>query len=140
MAFFFTMNFSDNGTALLQTYTFDFFNYAGIHRSVFLYTTPVQYIEDVEIQTSVEKNVGIVNYKIICKYLDQDVPYIAVEIKDKRGNVVASAPQSSYLEGVIEIPNVNLWWPYLMHDEPGYLYNFEVCILFPTLQIIKQID
>lgn len=30
---------------------FDFFNYAGIHRSVFLYSTPKTFIQDVTIQT-----------------------------------------------------------------------------------------
>ena len=35
----------------VQTYQFDFFNYAGIHRSVQLYTTPLQYIDDITIST-----------------------------------------------------------------------------------------
>jgi beta-glucuronidase len=32
-------------------YAFDFFNYAGIDRSVILYSTPSAYIEDVTIDT-----------------------------------------------------------------------------------------
>lgn len=28
--------------------------------------------------------------------------------------------------GVIDIANANLWWPYLMHSNPGYLYLFKV--------------
>lgn len=40
-------------TASVQTYTFDFFNYAGIHRSVHLYTTPVLHIAGVQVDTEV---------------------------------------------------------------------------------------
>lgn len=42
--------------AIVQSYTFDFFNYAGIHRSVYLYTTPKIYIKDVEITTDLTEN------------------------------------------------------------------------------------
>lgn len=41
----------NNGLKTIQTYTFDFFNYAGIHRSVFLYTTPIIHIDDVDVTT-----------------------------------------------------------------------------------------
>lgn len=44
-------NCRNNGPKTIQSYTFDFFNYAGIHRSVFLYTTPVVYIDDVDVTT-----------------------------------------------------------------------------------------
>lgn len=44
---------TDTGNQTLQTYTFDFFNYAGIHRSVVLYTTPKVYIKDISITTDV---------------------------------------------------------------------------------------
>lgn len=47
---------SDDGVAIVQTYTFDFFNYAGIHRSVVLYTTPNVYIKDVTVKTDLVNN------------------------------------------------------------------------------------
>ncbi|MPC12549.1 Beta-glucuronidase [Portunus trituberculatus] len=37
-----------------QSYNFDFTNYAGIHRPVFLYTTPRIYIEDILLTTAVD--------------------------------------------------------------------------------------
>ena len=43
----------DDGIEIVQSYTFDFFNYAGIHRSVMLYTTPLTYIEDVIVSTDI---------------------------------------------------------------------------------------
>lgn len=51
--------YRNTGPKTIQTYTFDFFNYAGIHRSVFLYTTPIVYIDDVDIKTDyTEDGVG----------------------------------------------------------------------------------
>lgn len=46
----------DKGVAIVQSYTFDFFNYAGIHRSVHLYTTPNTYIQEAKVTTDVRKN------------------------------------------------------------------------------------
>lgn len=34
------------------------------------------------------------------------------------------------LSGVIKIENAKLWWPYLMHEEPGYMYTLEVLHLY----------
>lgn len=36
-----------------QSYNFDFTNYAGIHRPVYIYTTPQTYIEDILITTNI---------------------------------------------------------------------------------------
>lgn len=41
---------------MIQRYTFDFFNYAGIHRTVHLYTTPAIYIEDIKVLTDLTEN------------------------------------------------------------------------------------
>lgn len=57
ICFFLFVN-SDDGMATIQTYTFDFFNYAGIHRSVMLYTTPMVYIKDVYVTTDVNGTDG----------------------------------------------------------------------------------
>jgi beta-galactosidase/beta-glucuronidase len=42
----------------VQQYTFDFFNYAGIHRSVHLYTTPVIHISEVIVSTDLSGTDG----------------------------------------------------------------------------------
>lgn len=55
---------NDNGTVIVQTYTFDFFNYAGIHRSVQLYTVPNIFIKDINVTTDIEGDTGIVNYEV----------------------------------------------------------------------------
>lgn len=42
----------------VQNTDFDFFNYAGLDRSVILYTTPTTYIDDINVTTSVDQNTG----------------------------------------------------------------------------------
>ncbi|KAI9575784.1 hypothetical protein GQX74_015700 [Glossina fuscipes] len=64
---------SDKGNRTVQTYTFDFYNYAGIHRSVHLYTAPLIYIEDVKIITDLlTENRGIIKYEILIGGLEDE--------------------------------------------------------------------
>lgn len=42
----------------MQNTNFDFFNYAGLHRPVLLYTTPTTYIDDITVTTSVDQGTG----------------------------------------------------------------------------------
>ncbi|KAK3508659.1 hypothetical protein QTP70_003106 [Hemibagrus guttatus] len=50
-------------------------------------------------------------------------PSVKVTLMDKDGRCVATANGTL---GVLKVPEVNLWWPYLMHQNPGYLYSMEV--------------
>ncbi|KAB7493947.1 Beta-glucuronidase [Armadillidium nasatum] len=47
-----------------QSLDFDFFNYAGIHRPVYIYTTPETYIEDILVVTNVTGTTGSISYNI----------------------------------------------------------------------------
>ncbi|TDG51028.1 hypothetical protein AWZ03_002683 [Drosophila navojoa] len=118
---------TDNGSVDVQTFTFDFFNYAGIHRSVQLYTTPAKYIKDIELKTQVNKQMGRIDYRLwIGNEQEQDVSrYINVKLLDRDRNVVAHQLNRNYHNGTLLIPNVKPWWPYLMHPEPGYMYTLE---------------
>jgi len=49
------------GYVLFQ-HDFDFFNYAGIHRPVYLYTTPQIYIDDITVITDIDQNAGSFNF------------------------------------------------------------------------------
>lgn len=92
---------------------FDFFNYAGIHRPVVLYTTPKEYIEDVTVVPAVD---GTVQYAV---KTTGSAP-VRVTVLDADGNAVASAEGA---EGTITIPEVHLWEP-----KPGtpYLYTLHI--------------
>ncbi|XP_037025172.1 beta-glucuronidase-like [Bradysia coprophila] len=124
----------DNGKVLLQQYDFDFFNYAGIHRSVHLYTTPKTYIRNLHVESSVDDvGHGHVNFEIILSD-DSATNSANVNILDKDMNVVASQTVDGGMRGVLIINNVRKWWPYLMNPDPGYLYTIEVRISTPTEQ------
>ncbi|KAK5641520.1 hypothetical protein RI129_010067 [Pyrocoelia pectoralis] len=113
---------TDEGRKLIQSYTFDFFNYAGIHRPVVLYTTPLVYIDDITVHTEVSGTTGLVFYNIGYA-LTNNVTCIVI-LLDKLGNKVAGA--DGYGEGALKVPDAKLWWPYMMHSEPGYLYTLQV--------------
>lgn len=121
----------DNETSIVQTYTFDFFNYAGIHRSVVLYTTPKVHISDIITTTNIIDHRGRIFYQVITNKTEQtDLSlYVTIQIRDREGEIVATTRSTENdLKGYIEIKNVKPWWPYLMHPEPGYLYTMEVII------------
>nr|XP_023688726.1 beta-glucuronidase [Paramormyrops kingsleyae] len=105
----------------VQNTNFDFFNYAGIHRPVLLYTTPKAHIDDITVHTSFADNIGIIDYQI--SILGSPNPKVTVMLADKEGRCVAN---STGVSGTIKVLDVNLWWPYLMHENPGYQYSLEV--------------
>ena len=93
---------------------FDFFNYCGITRPVKIYTTPLNYVNDITLVPQVQGKKASIAYKIdtvgegSCK----------LEVFDKKGELVAQAEGT---EGVFEIENVHLWQP--LH---AYLYQVKV--------------
>ncbi|XP_020862670.1 beta-glucuronidase [Phascolarctos cinereus] len=109
-----------------KTY-FDFFNYAGLHRSVFLYTTPVSYIDDITVTTSVDQGTGLVNYEVVVK--SNENFELELLLWDKEGRVVAKGTGA---RGQLAVPSAQLWWPYLMHEQPAYLYSLEVTLVVQT--------
>lgn len=153
---------SDDGddggaTSMLQTYTFDFFNYAGIHRSVHLYTTPVLHIAGVQVDTDVLQppsrneydngtetttvamaSTGRIRFAVqtrnnlLAEALHDDRVNVAVRVVvyDRDGVAVANASSDSEVDGtiggIVDVPEAHLWWPYLMSEQPGYLYTLEV--------------
>ncbi|XP_030747257.1 beta-glucuronidase-like isoform X1 [Sitophilus oryzae] len=105
-----------------QTYTFDFFNYAGIDRPVVLYTSSGSYVDDILVKTDIVDQSGYVTYNISVANDDSSISQ-EISVLDKSGSVVAS---SSNRTDTLEIPNATLWWPYLMDANPGYLYKLQV--------------
>ncbi|XP_059480169.1 beta-glucuronidase-like isoform X2 [Neocloeon triangulifer] len=116
-----------------QKLNFDFFNYAGIHRPVILYTTPFAHIKDVTILTDVDFGsdvpIGIINYE-----LEFSGPGVGDKcsfnliVYDENHDEVAKVESQTELNGEIKIKNPNLWWPYLSNSEDrfAYLYTIEI--------------
>ncbi|KAL7737165.1 hypothetical protein ACLKA6_005363 [Drosophila palustris] len=124
---------SDDGVAYVQSYTFDFFNYAGIHRSVQLYTTPETYISDIELRTQLgSKQMGRIDYHLRIgngSVSDVRASYILVQLRDRDNAVVAHQVNHNVHNGTLLVPNVKPWWPYLMHPLPGYMYTLELQLM-----------
>ncbi|XP_037069999.1 beta-glucuronidase-like [Pollicipes pollicipes] len=112
------------GYATLE-YNFDFFNYAGIHRPVVLYTTPPTFIDDVVVTTTLENDgTATVKYHVsTSSRLSDDSATIEVSLATPDGSVMAEAAGST---GSISVTAPQLWWPYLMDAQPGRQYTLEV--------------
>lgn len=96
---------------------FDFFNYAGLHRPVKIYTTPKEhYIEDIVIVPHVDGQNAQVEYTVKASGNQS----IQVDIVDQEGHIVAS---ENGAESTVEIENIHLWQP-----GDGYQYTLAVSI------------
>ena len=108
-----------------QQYNFDFFNYAGIHRPVYLYTTPKTYIDDITVSTEKLDDAGAahVYYSVMLRGPNKTAAAVLVEIYDAKDHLIA---QSKKMKGEIVVTNPNLWWPRGMNAVVGYLYTIKV--------------
>jgi beta-glucuronidase len=88
-----------------QRYFHDFFNYAGLHRPVWLYTTPRAFVRDITVVTGLDS----VRYAVDA---DGDV---RVVLRDAEGAEVA---RGSGADGELSVPEPRLWRP-----GEGYLYE-----------------
>lgn len=99
-----------------QRYFHDFFNYAGLHRSVWAYTTPRARVDDITVVTGVAGRRGTVRYYV--EAAAADGLKVRVGLRDAEGTPVAAAVGSS---GELSVDNVRLWRP-----GDGYLYELTV--------------
>ncbi|MCI2774396.1 beta-glucuronidase [Staphylococcus petrasii] len=108
---------------------FDFFNYAGLHRPVKIYTTPKSYIEDITIVTDViNENESDVKYEVTGNF--ENNVNIKVSVIDEDGQEVASENKT---EGNIHIDDTHLWQPL-----NAYMYELKVDIFDDNNQLIDS--
>ena len=103
----------DNG-AKQQTYLHDFFNYAGLARSVWLYCAPETRVSDVTVVTDFEGSTGTVSYQVELSG-NADV---TARLFDEAGKLVASGAGVS---GTLKVENVKLW-------QPGNAYLYDLVL------------
>ncbi|CAL4070156.1 unnamed protein product, partial [Meganyctiphanes norvegica] len=109
-----------------QKYNFDFFNYAGIHRPVYIYTTPQTYVDDILITTTISGTAGIISYNVTTAGPSSHKNSgCSLKLVDLQGQHVTSAMGCI---GSIKVVNASLWWPYLMDPNPGYQYTLKVTV------------
>jgi len=97
-----------------QTYFHDFFNYAGLHRSVWLYSTPRSYIDDLTVVPGLAGTAGTVGYRVGTAGGGS----VRVVLLDADGTEVASTTGA---EGELTVDDVHPWRP-----GEGYLYDLRV--------------
>lgn len=66
---------------------------------------------------------AMVRYQI--SVVGSELYSLSLSLRDQEGKVVATGDGPS---GELKVPNPNLWWPYLMHENPGYRYFLEVTV------------
>lgn len=131
---------TDNGSLHVQSYTFDFFNYAGIHRSVHLYTTPYLHISDLQVSSQLtSEGMGRIEYRIWIdgsqdSYMGIRPSNVLVQLRDRDGHVAAQQINKGIYHGTLLVPNPHPWWPYLMHPDPGYLYDLQFELFVETIE------
>ena len=99
-----------------QHYFHDFFNYAGLHRPAWLYTTPGARIADVTVVAGLSGATGTVDYRI--ETAGADGLQVRVMLTDADGAEVARATGGT---GQLTVPDARLWRP-----GEGYLYDLAV--------------
>lgn len=97
-----------------QTYLHDFYNYAGLARSVWIYSAPKVRTTDLTVKTDFQGTTGTVGYQVELSGQAE----VFVKLFDEAGVMVA---QGSGLEGTLTVPDVKLWQP-----GNAYLYKFVV--------------
>lgn len=99
-----------------QIYWHDFFNYAGIHRSVWLYSTPRAYLDQITVVTGIEGGTGTVSYAV--GSAGAQALGVHALLRDAQGMQVARGEGSS---GTLRVPGAHFWAP-----GDGYLYDLEL--------------
>jgi beta-glucuronidase len=97
-----------------QTYMHDFYNYAGLARSVWLLSRPAVHIDDVTVTTTTDGATGVVDYTIETTGTAE----IRVQLMDESGLEVAAERGAA---GSLRVPDAHLWQP-----GAAYLYTLAI--------------
>src|SRR3954453_361620 len=97
-----------------QTYFHDSFNHAGLHRSVWLYSTPPAHVDDFTVVPGLDGTTGTVGYRVETIGAGS----VRAVLLDAEGTEVASADGA---DGELTVADVHPWRP-----GEGYLYHLRV--------------
>ena len=110
-----TVRTLSDGRKVAKPY-FDFFNYSGIHRSVWLLLLPEESVQDYSVSYEREGEDALVHYTV---ETNGDHP-VQVTLRDKEGNVAAEASGKT---GTLLVRSAKLW-----QVRDAYLYQIEIRI------------
>ena len=97
-----------------QVYFHDFFNYAGLHRSVWLCSTPTAHVDDIAVVPGLDGTTGTLAYRVGIS----GAGTVRAVLLDAEGTEVARADGA---EGTLTVADVHPWRP-----GEGYLYDLRV--------------
>jgi beta-glucuronidase len=116
-----------DGGRRAQQYFHDFFNYAGLHRSVWLHTAPRVHVNDVTVTTTeIDDARGVIAYGVVVEGGEDHE--VRVTVHDAEGSEVARSDGS---DGTVRIDGVRLWRP-----GAGYLYTLQIEVLEPGGELV----
>ncbi|MCM1135813.1 MAG: beta-glucuronidase [Clostridium sp.] len=104
-----------DGRKLAKPY-FDFYNYSGIHRSVYLVSLPKEAIQDYSVNYELKGKDALVHYQV----KTNGTHPVKVELKDEDGVLVAQAEGA---QGTLEVKDAHLW-----KVRNAYLYSIIITI------------
>lgn len=110
-----TVKVLPSGRKLNKPY-FDFYNYSGIQRSVWLLNLPLETVEDYELEYQLSGQDAAVTYRV---FTSGSHP-VSVALLDAEGNQVAAGEGA---EGVLQVKNAHLW-----QVRNAYLYTLVIRI------------
>jgi len=101
-----------------QRYYHDFFNYAGLHRSVWAFTTPPVRISDLTVVTDIDGSTGIVRATTSVDGAGREGDEVRLTLRDAGGATVAEGAGATC---ELRVADAELWRP-----GRGYLYELQV--------------
>ena len=110
-----THNILSSGRKIVKPY-FDFFNYSGIQRSVYLVMLPAESVQDYEVRYTLNGADAQVDYKVFCEGAGE----ISVQLLDAENKLVAEANGA---EGALCVQNAHLW-----QVRNAYLYTIVITL------------
>ncbi len=113
-----------SGRRLAKPY-FDFYNYGGIHRSVYLLQIPKAAVTDYTVTYEVEGESAKIHYQAVCNGEGS----IKVSLYDADGILVASQDGK---EGILSVDNAHLW-----EVRNAYLYTIKIQ-LFQDSRVVDE--
>ena len=104
-----------DGRKLSRPY-FDFYNYSGIHRSVYLVNTPAEAVKDYSLTYELDGADALVHYEVVTS---GETP-VSVALLDTEGKTVAKGTGKT---GTFKVENAHLW-----QVLDAYLYTFVITV------------
>ncbi|KAI1057244.1 hypothetical protein LB507_001472 [Fusarium sp. FIESC RH6] len=120
----------DNGKKK-QHYQHDFFNYAGLARSVWLHSVPRIFINDVTVVTKVDETTAFVDFEISTSSSLQGHSLNVTLVDEENVDVT----HSSGTKGSLTVTSPHLWQP-----GAAYLYQLKAEIISPSGSIVDTYE